>query len=152
MNAHWHACDCNRPLSRREMLRTSGAGFASLARTGLLAEEAAAAGRSDPLAPRPPHFAPRAKRVIFLFMHGGPSQVDTFDYKPLLARDHGKPLPFAKPRVVSAETGNLLQSPWKFKQYGQSGAWVSDLFPHVGSVVDDLRMIRQMHGLSLLHI
>jgi len=133
------------------MLRTSGAGFASLALTGLLAEEAAAAGRADPLAPRLPHFAPRAKRVIFLFMHGGPSQVDTFDYKPLLARDHGKPLPFAKPRVVSAETGNLLQSPWKFKQYGQSGAWVSDLFPHVGSVVDDLCMIRSMHGSNSRH-
>ena len=151
MNAHWHACDCNRPLSRREMLRTSAAGFASLALTGLLAEEAAAAGRADPLAPRSPHFAPRAKRVIFLFMHGGPSQVDTFDYKPLLARDHGKPLPFAKPRVVSAETGNLLQSPWKFKQYGQSGAWVSDLFPHVGSIVDDLCMIRSMHGSNSRH-
>jgi len=80
---------------------------------GLLGEE----GRSEaidprnPLAARPPHFAPKAKRVIFLFMHGGPSQMDTFDYKPLLNRDHGKPLPFAKPRVVSAETGNLLRSP-----------------------------------------
>ena len=116
MNTHWNACDCNHPLSRREMLRSSAAGFASLALAGLLAER------------------PQAKRVIFLFMHGGPSQVDTFDYKPLLTRDHGKPLPFAKPRVVSSQTGNLLKSPWKFSQHGQSGAWVSELFPHVAGV------------------
>ncbi len=109
MNDHWNACDCHGPLSRREMLRQSAAGFAGLALAGLLADEAAAAVRADPLAPRPPHFPAKAKRVIFLFMHGGPSQVDTFDYKPLLERDHGKPLPFAKPRVVSSQTGNLLQ-------------------------------------------
>jgi hypothetical protein len=98
-----------------------------------------------------PHFRPRAKRVIFLFMHGGPSQVDTFDYKPLLARDNGKPLPFAKPRVQFAETGNLLASPWKFRQYGQSGAWVSDLFPHVAGVVDDLCFIKSLHGSNPAH-
>jgi hypothetical protein len=78
----------------------------------------------NPLAPKPPQFEPRAKRVIFLFMHGGPSQVDTFDYKPLLERDNGKPLPFNKPRVFSSQTGNLLKSPWKFRQYGESGAVV----------------------------
>jgi hypothetical protein len=98
-----------------------------------------------------PHSAARAKRVIFLFMHGGPSQVDTFDYKPLLARDHGKPLPFAKPRVQFAQTGNLLASPWKFRQYGQSGAWVSDLFPHVAGVVDDLCFIKSLHGSNPAH-
>src|SRR5258706_12307855 len=107
------------------MLRSSAAGFAGLALAGLMADEASAAN-ANPLAPRlTPHPA-KAKRVIFLFMHGGPSQVDTFDYKPLLARDHGKPLPFAKPRVVSSETGNLLKSPWQFSQHGQSGAWVSE--------------------------
>ncbi len=84
-------------------------------------------------------------------MHGGPSQVDTFDYKPLLTRDHGKPLPFAKPRVVSSETGNLLASPWKFTQHGQSGAWVSELFPHVAGVVDDLCLIHSMHGSNRRH-
>ena len=83
----------------------------------------------NPLASRPPHFPAKAKRVIFLFMHGGPSQVDTFDPKPLLDRDHGKPLPFAKPRVVSGKTGNLLRSPFKFQRYGQSGIAVSELFP-----------------------
>ena len=98
-----------------------------------------------------PHFVPRAKRVIFLFMHGGPSQVDTFDYKPLLQRDHGKPLPFAKPRVQFAQTENLLASPWKFQQYGESGAWVSDLFPHVAKTVDDLCFIKSLHGSNPAH-
>jgi hypothetical protein len=134
------------------MLRRSASGFGSLALAGLLAEESArAGGAADPLAPKKPHFTPRAKRVIFLFMHGGPSQIDTFDYKPLLQRDNGKPLPFAKPRVVSAPTGNLLQSPWKFRQYGQSGAWVSELFPHTARCVDDLCMIRSMHGSNSRH-
>src|SRR4051794_13494440 len=109
-------------LSRRQMLRESAGGFGLLALSGLLAEAftqasagaSSSAGRtaavpsSTPLAPRSPHFAPAARRVIFLFMHGGPSQIDTFDHKPLLARDHGKPLPFPKPRVVSSQTGNLL--------------------------------------------
>jgi hypothetical protein len=89
--------------------------------------------------------------VIFLFMHGGPSQVDTFDYKPLLERDHGKPLPFSKPRVFSSATGNLLKSPWQFRQYGQSGAWVSDLFPHVAQHVDDLCLINSMCGSNSRH-
>jgi hypothetical protein len=151
MNAHWNACDCRHPLTRREMLRSSAAGFASLALTGLLAEEVAAGTRANPLAPRPSHYPAKAKRVIFLFMHGGPSQVDTFDYKPLLTRDHGKPLPFAKPRVVSSQTGNLLKSPWKFRQHGQSGAWVSELFPHAAGVVDDLCFIHSMHGSNSRH-
>jgi hypothetical protein len=84
-------------------------------------------------------------------MHGGPSQIDTFDYKPLLARDNGKPLPFAKPRVQFAETGNLLASPWKFRQYGESGAWVSDLFPHVAQTVDDLCFVKSLHGSNPAH-
>jgi hypothetical protein len=84
-------------------------------------------------------------------MHGGPSQVDTFDYKPLLERDHGKPLPFAKPRIVSSETGNLLRSPWKFRQHGESGAWVSELFPAIAGCVDDICFIRSMHGSNSRH-
>jgi hypothetical protein len=82
-------------------------------------------------------------------MHGGPSQVDTFDYKPLLQRDHGKPLPFERPRVVSSETFNLLKSPWEFKQHGESGLWVSELFPHVAKCVDDLCVINSMYGSKL---
>jgi hypothetical protein len=151
MNAHWQACDCSGPLTRRDMLRASAAGFGGLALAGLVADEAAAAARANPLAPRSPHYPAKAKRVIFLFMHGGPSQVDTFDYKPLLDRDHGKPLPFAKPRVVSSQTGNLLKSPWKFNRHGQSGAWVSELFPHVAGVVDDLCFIHSMHGSNSRH-
>src|SRR5690242_1344614 len=155
MNRQWLGC-CDRLLSRRELLRHSGAGFAGLALAGLLAEEARAQAPGDAdagnqLAPRTPHFPARAQRVIFLFMHGGPSQVDTFDYKPKLQRDHGKPLPFAKPRVVSSETGNLLRSPWKFRRHGESGAWVSELFPHLATAVDDLCMINSMHGSNSRH-
>ena len=141
--------------SRREMLKTCAAGFGGLALAGLMTDEARAdvarETRANPLAVRPSHFPAKAKRVIFLFMHGGPSQVDTFDYKPLLERDHGKPLPFDKPRVFSAPTGNLLKSPFAFKQYGESGAWVSDIFPHVGSCVDDLCIINGMHGSNSRH-
>src|SRR5947207_4580658 len=97
-------------LSRRQMLRTSAVGFGHLAFAALLADEAAASqpapGRpADPLAARPPHFTPRAKRIIFLFMKGGPSHVDTFEHKPLLQRDHGRPYPFTRPRVTFASTG-----------------------------------------------
>ncbi|MFN8708792.1 MAG: DUF1501 domain-containing protein, partial [Planctomyces sp.] len=142
-------------LSRRRMLQTAGAGFGSMALAALLADEGLvtpeAAVSGDPLAPRKTHFTPRAKQVIFLFMHGGPSQVDTFDYKPLLERDHGKPLPFDKPRVVSAQTGNLLKSPFRFARHGESGAWVSDLFPHVATCVDDLCIIKSMHCSNSRH-
>src|SRR4029079_4991534 len=82
---------------------------------------------------------------------GGPSQIDTFDYKPLLERDHGKPLPFDKPRVFSSSTGTLLRSPWSFRQYGESGAWVSELFPHVATHVDKLCIVNGMHGSNSRH-
>lgn len=134
-------------LSRRDMLRRCGAGFGSLALASLLADDA----RADALAARVSQYAPRAKQVIFLFMHGGPSQVDTFDYKPYLSRDHGKPLPFDKPRVVSAPTGNLLKSPFQFRQYGESGAWVSEIFPYVAGCVDDLCIINSMHCSNSRH-
>jgi hypothetical protein len=138
-------------MTRRQLLQLSSAGFGNLALAGLLGQEQLRAGAADPLAVRPPHFPAKAKRVIFLFMHGGPSQVDTFDYKPLLKRDHGKPLPFARPKVVSSETFNLLQSPWGFKRYGQSGAWVSDLFPETAKCVDDICFIKSMHGSNSRH-
>jgi len=154
MNPHWNSY-INRRLSRRELLRVSSTGFGSLALAALLGEDARAAtvgsGAPSPLAVKVPHFAPKAKRVIFLFMHGGPSQVDTFDYKPLLKRDHGKPLPFKRPKVVSSETFNLLKSPWEFKQYGQSGMWVSDLFPELSQCVDDICFIKSMWGSNSRH-
>ena len=155
MNRHWNSY-LNRTLSRRDLLQVSSAGFGSLALAGLLGQEQLSAASTGvkpagPLDVRQPQFPARAKRVIFLFMHGGPSQVDTFDYKPLLKRDHGKPLPFARPKVVSSETFNLLQSPWAFKQYGQSGAWVSDLFPEIAKHVDDMCFIKSMYGSNSRH-
>jgi uncharacterized protein DUF1501 len=143
----------NELLSRRQMLRQSAVGFGYLALSAFLAEEAAAEKppSSDPLAPKPPHFPARAKRIIFLFMKGGPSHVDTFDYKPLLQRDHGKSLPFAKPRVQFAPTGNLLGSPWKFRQHGQSGIAVSDLFPHVARCVDEICFLHSLYGTNAAH-
>ncbi|MBK8097886.1 MAG: DUF1501 domain-containing protein [Planctomycetes bacterium] len=125
--------------------------FADELRAASLLRGALRSGQESPLAPRQPHFAPRAKRILFLFMHGGPSQVDTFDYKPLLQRDHGKPLPFAKPRVTFAETGALMGSPYRFKQHGQSGAWVSELWPHVAACVDKLCFLKSLHGSNDAH-
>lgn len=141
-------------LSRRCLLQSSAVGFGYLALASLLNDEARGEHLSragDPLAPRPPHFPARAKRVIFLFMTGGPSQVDTFDRKPLLDRDDGKPLPFDKPRVQFAPTGNLLKSPWKFEKYGQSGMEVSSLFPHTAQCVDDICFLHSLHGTNPAH-
>jgi hypothetical protein len=154
MNAHWNSY-LNRRLSRRELLRVSSTGFGGMALAAMLGEQAQAAtvgaGAPSPLAVKAPHFPAKAKRVIFLFMHGGPSQVDTFDYKPLLTRDHGKPLPFKRPKVVSSETFNLLKSPWEFKQHGQSGMWVSELFPELSRRVDDICFIKSMWGSNSRH-
>jgi len=137
------------PLSRRTLLQRSAAGFGHLALLDLLARQSPAAS-SNPQSPLP-HFPPRAKRVIFLFMKGGPSHVDTFDPKPLLTRDDGGKYPFEEPRIKFAETGKLLKSPWQFRQYGQSGLPVSDLFPHVAQCADELCVIRSMHGSNPAH-
>ena len=131
--------------SRRELLQHLACGFGGVALAGLLAEEARGEA-IDPLAPRPPHFPAKAKRVIFLFMHGGVSHVDSFDPKPKLTEMNGKPLPIAKPQFEFGGTGNLLASPWKFKKHGRSGIEVSELFPHIGSVIDDICVIRSMNG------
>jgi len=134
------------PLTRREMLRRSGGGFGALALAALLADESTAVDpisdreATDPLAIKRPHFAARAKRVIFLFMPGGPSQVDTFDPKPRLTQDDGKP----SPKLYLGQQRNLLGSPWKFRKYGESGIDVSELFPHTAQCVDDLCVIRSM--------
>lgn len=138
-------------LSRRRMLQTSAVGFGWLAASALLAQTGATAAAVDPMAPKRSHFAPRAKRVIFLLMKGGPSQVDTFDPKPLLDRDDGKPYPGQKPRVQFAPTSTLLKSPWSFKNYGESGLPVSELFPHVAQCVDDLCILRSLHGTNPAH-
>jgi hypothetical protein len=128
--------------TRRDLLRHAGAGFGGLALAALLQEGGALAATdaSNPLAPRLPHFAPRAKRVIFLFMPGGPSQVDTFDPKPRLTADDGKPAP----KAYLGQQRMLLASPWKFARHGQSGIDVSELFPHTARQVDRLCVIRSM--------
>ncbi|HEV3263185.1 MAG TPA: DUF1501 domain-containing protein [Gemmataceae bacterium] len=130
-------------ISRRQLLRAAGGGFGMLALAGLLAEEAQAVPvpKSDnALTVKLPHFPARAKRVIFLFMPGGPSHIDTFDPKPRLTRDNGKP----SPKLYLGQQRNLLASPWKFRKYGQSGIEVSDLFPQVASCIDDVCVIRSM--------
>ena len=149
--------------TRRDMLRTCGSGFGMLGLASLLGEEALAADAAaksnaagakpdgSPLSVKPPMFAPRAKRVIFLFMSGGPSHVDTFDPKPRLAADNGKPLPFAKPSLERTKTGNLLQSPFQFKKHGQSGIEVSELFPRVAECIDDICVIRSMVADNINH-
>ena len=133
-------------ISRRAALKRSAAGFGWLAASSLLAEKS-----PSPASAKSPHLAPRAKRVIFLFMKGGPSHMDTFDPKPLLDRDDGKPFPGAKPRVQFAATGELLKSPWKFQNHGQSGLPVSELFPHVAQCIDDLCILRSCHGTNPAH-
>jgi hypothetical protein len=133
-------------FSRRQALRNTAVGFGGLAFSAMCHSAAAAdAGRS------PFHFAPRARRVIFMFMKGGPSQVDTFDYKPKLQQDDGKPLPFSKPRVQFAPTGNLLASPWRFRPRGESGVPISDLFPNVAECVDDICFLNSVHGTNAAH-
>ncbi|MBI3866412.1 MAG: DUF1501 domain-containing protein [Planctomycetia bacterium] len=133
-------------LTRRSALRQAACGFGQLALFGLIAGEARTATATNPLAPKQPHFSPRAKQVLFLFMHGGVSHVDSFDYKPKLAEMNGKPLPIPKPKFEFAPTGNLLASPWKFSKYGQSGIEVSELFPEIGSMIDDICLIRSING------
>lgn len=137
-------------LHRRQVLKNSAVGFGYLALSSLLAENSTASSDS-PLSPKLPHKIGRAKRVIFLFMKGGPSHIDTFEYKPKLQKDDGKPLPFNKPRVQFAKTGNLLKSPWKFRQYGESGSWVSELFPNVAQCVDDICFLHSVHGTNAAH-
>jgi hypothetical protein len=136
--------------NRRDFLTKAGMGFGALALAAMVAEEE---GRADvpeidsqkPLAIRAPHFAPRAKRCIFLFMEGGPSHIDLFDPKPELTKRHGERLPASfgnvfTPMGVGGNT--LLASRRKFAQHGQSGMWVSDWYPHVAKVVDDIALIR----------
>ncbi len=135
------------PTTRREMLARCANGFGALALSALLGETVRAAGsstRTDPLAPKPTHFPAKAKSVIFLFMDGGPSQVDTFDPKPRLDREHGKPIGMKTPPTQFNNVGTVLKSPWAFKPRGKSGIPVSDLFPKVADCVDDLAIIRSM--------
>ena len=133
-------------LSRREALLRSGTGFGSLALADLMSNESnAEVGKMDPLAPKQAHYPSKAKHVVHLFMNGGPSQVDTFDPKPMLDKYHGKPLPETNLRT-ERKTGAAMRSPFKFKKYGQSGIEVSELFEKTAMHVDDMCIIRSMHA------
>src|SRR4051794_11360215 len=141
-------------FSRRALLRQTACGFGSLALAGLASEQAVAA--RNPLAARPPHFAPRAKRIIFLFMQGGVSHVDSFDYKPELVKQNGKSMPFDNARVI-ANTGKrgtsekVMGPLWQFAQHGQCGRWASDLFPEMNKHVDEMCFVHSLHTDGVAH-
>jgi hypothetical protein len=123
--------------TRRSFLQAAACGFGYLAFAGLNAARASA--------PQP-HFKPKAKRIIFLFMHGGVSQMDTFDPKPRLVTDQGKPLPFALPGLIRPDRlGKIYAPKWSWKQYGECGQWVSELFPHLAQQVDRMCFIKSLH-------
>jgi hypothetical protein len=138
------------PLSRRQMLARCASGFGAVALLALMGERAygsvvTSSGTSaGPFAPRPSQYRARARNVIFLYMDGGPSQVDTFDPKPRLTKEHGRPFAMKMEPTQFNNNGNTLGSPWAFKPGGRSGLPVSDLFPHVRECADDLAVVRSM--------
>src|SRR5438067_1487506 len=138
-------------LTRRQLLSRMGNGFAALGLAGVLGEEAAradvhkSAAAMAPMSPKPAGLPGKAKRVIFLFMNGGPSHVDTFDPKPMLTKYHGQPLPYTN-LPTERKTGTCYKSPFQFKKYGQSGIEVSEIFPHIAENIDDIAVIRSMHA------
>ncbi len=133
--------------TRREALGRLACGFGSIALAGLLGEQA----RAAPARAATPHVAPRAKRIIFLFMQGGPSHVDTFDFKPRLERDDGKDLEFRVARTRKVTPERVMKSPWSFARHGECGHWVSELFPNVARHVDDLCFLHGMHTTGVAH-
>ncbi len=146
--------------TRREFLWETGCGFGATALASLLTadnffgEAASAAGLTvaNPLSPRASQFAPRAKSVIFLFMYGGPSHIDTFDYKPDMVGMDGKTVDVPTfGRGGKKPGGRIVEPRWKFKQYGQCGKWISDLFPHLGGCVDDIAFLHSMTAESPIH-
>jgi len=139
-------------FSRRQLLRDSACGFGSLALAAICSEQSGAA--ENPLLSKTPHFTPRAKRVIFMFMQGGPSQMETFDYKPRLNAEHGKPVPFDRDENVEQggiDAMRLFGSGWKFRPCGQAGIQVSELFPEVGKKIDEICVLNGMQADSLAH-
>ena len=140
-----------KPVTRRDALRRIGGGFAMMSFAGMLsdsiAQAQAATPASSPASPwmiEDPHFKPKAKHVIFLFMNGGLSQVDSFDPKPMLDKYNGQPMPGGD-LGHERKTGSLMKSPFSFKKYGKSGIEVSELFPHVGDCIDDICVVRSVH-------
>src|SRR5262249_21269274 len=155
-----HSQFCGR--TRREFLWETGAGFTGLALTGLLSADGFFANKAragevktksaNPLAQKKPHFPAKAKSVIWLFMYGGPSQVDTFDYKPKLYDLDGKTIDIkTHGRGGHKNQGRVVGPKWKFQQYGQCGKWVSDLFPTLATCVDDIAFLHSMYAESPIH-
>src|SRR6267142_2687020 len=141
-------------LTRRDILARAGHGFGAIALGSLLRDSALAKARVNPLAAKPPNFAPKAKSVIFLFMVGGPSHIDTFDPKPALKKYEGQKLPDSYGKVVSQFTAGdtpLLASPWKFSRHGQCGMEVSTLYPRLAECVDDICFVRSFYTESVVH-
>lgn len=135
-------------IGRRDLLKRVACGFGSLAAMGLASQ---AAATDAPTVMNLPHFTPRAKRVIFVFMQGGPSQIDTFDPKPLLDQRHGEEVDFYELRSRKVSRQKVFGSPWKFRKYGESGRWVSELFPHLATCVDQFCLLRGMHTEGVAH-
>ena len=144
-------------IDRRDLLGRAACGFGSLALSGMLGQDGRAGETSAPRrATGLPLITPRAKRIIFIFMQGGPSHVDTFDYKPRLLKDHGRKLKFDDSRKVAkmdmGGTSETIMKPlWRFRQYGETGHWVSELFPEIGKHVDDLCFVHSMHTNGVAH-
>ncbi len=149
-------------VSRREMLRHTSTGFGYLALSALMAHRSYAGVASQttgaenvvsdgPLAAKAPDFEPRVKNVIFCYLSGGLSHIDSFDPKPRLAREAGEPMPFETDRTMFNQDGNIFPSPWEFTRYGQSGIPVSALFPHIGGIADELTIIRSMTAPFMEH-
>ena len=141
------------PFSRREFLQTSGCGFGAAALAALCQQQAQ--GAAGPLVPKQPHFAPRAKRVIFLWMQGGPSQIDMFDYKPRLAKESGDALPYALPAnrsdMPGFEGSRLLGPLSGFQRAGESGLWMTDMLPNLAAHADELCVLNAMQADSEAH-
>jgi len=141
-------------VTRRDVLVRAAHGFGSIALASLLGPQASAAARVNPLAAKNPHFTPKTKAVIFLYMVGAPSHIDTFDPKPEIAKFEGQPLPPSFGTVVSQFTKGdtpLLASPWKFHKYGHAGMDVSTLFPNIARCVDDICFVRSFYTESVVH-
>ncbi len=148
-------CPQTNAISRREALRNIACGFGYVAAAGIASQQAMANSTATSLPLKVPHIVPRAKRVIFLFMAGGVSQVDSYDYKPLLDKRNGEMLDFTDQRIL-AKTGmgsnqRVMKSLWEFKQRGQNGAWVSELFPHMAKHTDEYCIIRSMETEGVAH-
>src|SRR5579862_3426587 len=128
-------------MTRRQILQTMGSGFGMMSLRGLMATESPVV---NPLAPKAPHFPAKAKHVIYLFLNGGVSQVDTWDPKPMLTKYHGKPIPSGNLQT-ERKTGTLLKSPFEFHKYGQSGIEISEIFSKLGERIDDICVVRSLH-------